>query len=142
MKKSIFLANCIYFDFKLQKVQNNAGLGDFLDKFWRYPKLRCIFWFKKKAVIGNTVWSQGGKCVSYHGQRQYLAQGFQTKYSALPRPPHSTGKKRGKTRHFMLYLNTLIMLRSWPKFFLDVIQSFMNSFFEKNLGLVTQKTLF
>ena len=28
-KKSIFLANCILFDDKLQKVQNNLVLGDF-----------------------------------------------------------------------------------------------------------------
>ena len=38
----------------------------------------------------------------------------------------------------MLYLNTLKIL---TKKISDVIQPFMNSFFEKNLGLFTQKNV-
>ena len=26
----------------------------------------CIFWFKNKALIGNIVWSQTGRCASCH----------------------------------------------------------------------------
>ena len=47
---------------------------------------------------------------------QFWVQGFQTKYSALP-PFPVLGKNAGNTHHFMLYLNTLIMLRSLPKNF-------------------------
>ena len=75
-KKSIFLANCILFDDKLQKVQNNLVLGDFWDDFWRNSKSKVHFFVQTQAIIADTVWSHVRKCVSYHGQGPLVGPQF------------------------------------------------------------------
>ena len=65
---------------------------------------------------------------------------FQTKYSALP-PSQYWEKMRENPSLYALFKHTYnaqILIKK----IIDEIQPFMNSFFEKNLGLNTQKTLF
>ena len=59
-----------------------------------------------------------------------------------PPPPHSTGKKRRKHPSLYALFKHTYNAQILTKKMSDVIQPFMNSFFEKNLGLITQKTLF
>ena len=65
---------------------------------------------------------------------------FQTKYSALP-PSQYWEKMRENPSLYALFKHTYnaqILIKKIS----DEIQPFMNSFFEKKLGLNTQKTLF
>ena len=67
-------------------------------------------WFKK----------QGPLCVNardYWVAAPFLPRFFQCTMSHVPPPLPVLEKNARNTRDFMLYLITLIMLRSWPKFF-------------------------
>ena len=64
----------------------------------------------------------------------------QTKYSALP-PSQYWEKFRKHPSLYALFKHTY-NAQILTKKFSDVIQPFINSFFENNLGLATQKTLF
>ena len=101
-------------------------------------------------MTGNTVWSKTGKCVSCQGQGAILGVSKPTIQPSLPpsqplslAPPFpSTGKKRGKHLHFMLYLNTLIMLRSLPINFQMQFNPWWTFFLKKSRVLSLKKRCF
>ena len=59
-----------------------------------------------------------------------------------PPPPSQYWEKTRENPSLYALFKHTYNAQILTKIFLDVIQSFMNSFFEKNLGLITQKTLF
>ena len=89
-------------------------------------------WFKK----------QGPLCVNardYWVAAPFLPRFFQSTLSHVPPPSPSTGKKRQKHPGLYALFKHTYNAQIFTNIFLVVIQSFMNSFFEKNLGLITQK---
>ena len=103
---------------------------------------------KKKAVIGNTVWSQTGKCVSCHCQGAILGSRFPNQIFSPP-PLPVLGKNAGNTHHFKLYLNTLLMLRSLSKIsrwsltlYKQLFRKKCRSYHSKNVVLGLEKPLF